>query len=165
VEPLRNGNMFIACRNQLLEVTREGKIVMNRYTGGSQVLAATRFRDGSYAYVDYGGNYFRYDRTNKQVKSMRLPWSNFSLNGAQVLPGDRVIVSVSNFNKVIEFDSTGKQVWECAVTAPLTPFKLSNGHTLVASHYNMQITEIDRTGKIVNEMKGLTYRPFRVQKR
>ena len=60
---------------------------------------------------------------------------------------------------------SGKQVWECAVTAPLTPHRLSNGHTLVASHFNMQITEIDRTGKIVNEMKGLTYRPFRVQKR
>jgi HEAT repeat protein len=165
VQPLRNGNVFIACRNQLLEATREGKLVVNRFVGGNQVLAAKRFRDGSIAYVDYGGNYYRLDRTGKQVKTMRLPWFNFSLNGAEILPGDRVVVSVSNFNKVIEFDGTGRQVWECAVTAPLTPFRLSNGHTLVASNFNMQITEIDRSGKIVKEMKGLTYRPFRVSRR
>ncbi len=165
VERVRNGDTFIACRNQIMEVNKAGTAIWSRYYGGNQILAARRFRDGSYAYVDYGGMYYRFDRAGKQLKSTRLSFVNFSLNGAQVLPGDRVVVSVSNFNKVIEFDADGKQVWECAVTAPLVPFRLSNGHTIVASNYNMQITEIDRTGKIVKSMTGLAYRPFKVTKR
>jgi hypothetical protein len=84
---------------------------------------------------------------------------------AQVLRGDRVVVSVANFNKVMEFGPDGKQVWEAAVTYPLVPFRLSNGHTILASNSNQAITEIDRKGKIVRQWTGFSFRPLRVIKR
>jgi HEAT repeat protein len=164
-ERLRNGNTFLACRNQLMEIDKDGRTVFNRFHGGNQLVAARRFRDGSLAYVDYSGNYYRIDRAGKQLKALNLNWAGFSIGGAEVLPGDRVVVSINNLNKVIEYDAAGKPVWECSVTAPLAPFRLSNGHTLVASNYNTQVTEIDGAGKVAKTMTGLSYRPYRVQKR
>src|SRR5262249_15733003 len=128
-------------------------------------LAAKRFRDGSIAYVSYSGHYVRLDRTGKQVKTMNLNWWNFSVNGADVLPGDRVVVSVGNFNKVVEYDAEGKPTWACPGTYPLIPYRLSNGNAIVASNSNTAITEIDRNGKVVKEWKGFSFRPYRVTKR
>ena len=96
---------------------------------------------------------------------MNLNWTNFSVNGAEVLPGDRVVVAIGNFNKVIEYSSEGKQTWECPVMYPSVPFRLSNGNTILASNSNTVITEIDRKGKIVKEWKGFTFKPYRVMKR
>ena len=128
-------------------------------------MAAKHFRDGSIAYVSYSGQYVRLDRTGKQIKTLNLNWWNFSINGAEVLSGDRVVVSVGNFNKVMEYNGEGKLVWECPVTYPSVPFRLSNGHTILSSSSNTVITEIDRKGKIVKEWKGFTYKPYRVMKR
>jgi HEAT repeat protein len=164
-ERLRNGHTFLACRNQLMEVDREGRAVFNHFYNTGTIVAARRFRDGSMAFVSYQGQYIRLDRAGKTVKTITLPWGGFSVNGATILPGDRVIVSVSNSNKVLEYDAEGKQVWEATVSVPLTPHRLANGHTLVPSNNNMSITELDRSGRIVKEMKGLPYRPYRVMTR
>jgi outer membrane protein assembly factor BamB len=164
-ERLRNGHTFLACRNQLMVVNKEGVSVFSHSYTANSILAAKRFRDGSMAYVSYSGHYVRLDRDGKQVKTIQFPWFNFSVAGAEVLAGDRVVVSVNNFNKVVEFDSAGKQVWEASVTYPLIPFRLSNGHTILASHSQTQITEIDRNGKVVKETKTPDYRPYRVYRR
>jgi HEAT repeat protein/outer membrane protein assembly factor BamB len=164
-ERLRNGTTFLACRNQLMIVDRAGNAVFSHPYNGGTILAAKRFRDGSMGFVSYSGHYVRLDRAGKEIVSRNLPWVNFSVNGAEVLPDDRVIVSVANQNKVIEFNSEGRQVWEASVVNPLIPFRLSNGHTLVASNGNLAITEIDSTGKVVGEQRGLPYRPYRVYKR
>src|SRR5262249_4792385 len=100
-----------------------------------------------------------------QVKTFNIPFFNISGNGAEVLPGDRVVVSDGRSNKVIEFGSDGKQVWECPVLNPLIPHRLSNGNILVAGSNNPAIYEIDRRGKIVKEWKGFTYKPYRVVRR
>jgi HEAT repeat protein len=164
-ERLRDGSTFLAQRNQLQIIDKDGKNIFNHFYNMNSIAAARRFRDGSIAYVSYSGHYVRLDRTGKQVKTMNLNWWNFSINGAEVLTGDRVVVSVGNFNKVVEHDGDGKVVWECPVTYPLIPYRLSNGHTIVASNSNTAITEIDRRGKIVKEWKGFSFKPYRVTRR
>jgi len=167
VERLRNGETFVACRNQLQMLDAKGT---NKFTHNytfNTILAAKRFRDGSMAYVAYSGQYVKLDRTGKQIKTFTLPWSTsgYSVNGADILPGDRVIVSVSNFNKVMEFTPDGKVVWEASATYPSIPYRLRNGNTVVAVNSNQGFVELDRKGKVVKEFKNLSYRPYRVTKR
>jgi HEAT repeat protein len=164
-ERLPDGSTFIAQRNQLQIIDRAGKQTFNHFYNMNSILAARRFRDGSIAYVSYSGHYVRLNREGKEVKTVQMNWWNFGLNGAEILPGDHVVASVSNFNKVIEFDGDGKQVWECAVVSPAIPYRLANGHTLVPCNNMAMMVEIDRKGKIAKEWKGLSFQPYRVVKR
>lgn len=165
VDRLPNGHTFVGCRNALLIVDKDGKNVFSHYYNINSILAAKRFRDGSMAYVSYSGHYVRLDRAGKQVKTFNLPWAGMSFNGAEILPGDRVVVGINSHNKVVEYTADGKELWSAAVVSPNAPFRMSNGHTLVAGNGNTIITEIDRRGKIVKEWKGLSYNPFRVIRR
>jgi hypothetical protein len=165
VERLRDGSTFLAQRNQIQILDKDGKNIFNHYYNINSILAARRFRDGTIAYISYSGHYVKLDKAGKQIKTMQLNWWNFAMAGAEILPGDRVVASIQNFNKVVEYDGTGKEVWECAVTTPLIPHRLSNGNTIVANNNSMSITEIDRRGKIIKDWKGLSFRPYRVMKR
>jgi HEAT repeat protein len=165
-QQLRNGNFFIACRNQLLEVTREGRIVFNHYYGGGTILAARRFRDGSTSLLSYAGQYVKLDRAGKQVKTIQFPLFGMSLGGADILTGDRVVISINGSpGKVIEYNASARPVWECPLNYPGIPYRLANGNTIVGSASTRQITEIDPRGKVIAELKGLSYQPFRVTKR
>jgi len=163
---LRNGHTFIACRNQLLVVDKTGKQVFSHYYNQNSILAAKRFKDGSMAYVSYSGHYVRLNAKGEQAKTFNLTFFNISVTGADILPGDKVIVGDGRFNnyRVIQYDSAGKIDWEAKTGYPSIPFRLSNGNTILATHSNMQITEIDSKGKVVKEWKSLAYRPYRVTK-
>jgi hypothetical protein len=162
---LRNGNLFVVCRQQLLEVDREGKAVFSHPHRLGTILAARKFRDGQIAYLGYNGVYIRLGANGKQVRTLQLPFVNFGLGGAEILPGDRVLVSVQNLGKVIQYDKDGKTVWEAALQFPGSPHRLRNGHTLVPSSAYTRITRLDPAGKVVAEMTDLPYRPFAIRER
>jgi HEAT repeat protein len=164
---LANGNTFIAGRQMLVEFDRNGKEVLRLQRLNETILAARRLRDGQIALVTYQGNYVRLDREGKEVKSFRVPVNpNFGFSGAEILPGDRIIVAVQNTGKVSELDvAEGKVVWEANVPIPGVPVRLANGHTLVPTTNQAGLVELDRAGKVVDEKKGLPYRPWRVERR
>jgi HEAT repeat protein len=162
---LRNGNTFIVCRNLLLEVDPSGKDVFSYPRNDLTILAAEKFRDGQIAFFSYQGLYVRLDSAGKEVRSYRIPLPPNGFSGAHVLPGDRLVVTMINANKVVEYDADGKQVWEATVQAPSFPQRLPNGNTLVPSYAVQRITELDRTGRIVSEMKDVGFRPWRVSRR
>jgi HEAT repeat protein len=164
-ERLRNGHTFLVCRQALLVVDREGRTVFNHPCPGVTVLAARRYRDGQTAYVTYQGNYVRLDAAGKPVKTYSVPITNFGLSGADLAPGDRVVVSVQNLNKVIEYDDRGKPAWEATVSSPQAPYRLRNGRTLVPSMAGNRITELGPDGKAIRELKDLPCHPFRVSAR
>jgi len=166
VRRLRNGNTFIGSRNQLIEVDSRGTQVFQHQRVGDQILAVQRLRDGQVAYVTYQGHYVRLDQAGKEVKSFRIPYNpTMGINGAEVLPGDRVLISTFGTGKVTEYDADGKVQWEASVPTPGSLTRLSNGHTLVISA-GVRVLELDRAGKIVNEIKELAAaRPWRVYKR
>jgi hypothetical protein len=82
-----------------------------------------------------------------------------------VLANDHVIIASPQTGKVHEYDAAGKMVMEAAVLNAGNFFRLSNGHTLVTWQNQTHIVELDKTGKVVNEMKDLPYRPWRVSRR
>lgn len=91
-----------------------------------------------------GGRVFEVDAAGK------VRWSIEGLLGptdAQVLPGDRVLITEQNAARVSERDLKGKVLWEKAVPNVLRSERLRNGHTLLVSRN--QILETDRAGKDV----------------
>lgn len=165
VRRLANGNTFIGARNLLVELDPQGKHVFSHSRTGDAILAVQRLRDGQVAFVTYQGLYARLDRTGKEVKSFRLPTSpNQAINGGEVLQGDRVLLATYSSNKVTEYDADGKVQWEASVPMPGTLTRLADGHLLVISA-GSRIIELDRDGKIVNEMKDLGARPWRAYRR
>jgi hypothetical protein len=158
---LRNGHTFIAGRQLLIEIDRDGREVFRHQRTNDTILAARKHRDGHVAFVTYQGVYVRLDPAGKEVKTFRVPINpNFGASGGDVCPGDRLLIATPNINKVAEYDADGKVVWEATVPWPGAPYRLPNGHTLVVSHSNSRVTELDRSGKVVSERKDLGARPW-----
>ncbi len=161
---LRNGHIFVLGRNQLYEFDAAGKEVFN-HTFPGHIVGGRKFPDGQMAFLTYQGQYVRLDATGKQVKTFQVPfqWQN-GVIGAEVLPGDRLVVSLG-IGKVAEYADGGKLVWEATVFSPGFPHRLSNGRTLVSSNNNTVLVELDRNGKVISEKKDLGYRPYRMHRR
>jgi HEAT repeat protein len=166
VEALSNGQMMVVTRNSVQLFDRSRKPILTHSHTSGWILAARHFRDGSMAFVTYQGQYVRIDSRGKEVKSTTIPFNaNFGVNGAEVLPGDRVLISIANTNKVTEYSADGKVLWEAKVPGAGGPTRLPNGHTLVCSNGFTTLTEVDRSGRIVSEKKDLPYHPFNVYPR
>lgn len=164
-ERLRDGSTFVACRNQIQIVDGKGNVKFTHSYNQNSILAARTFRDGSMAYVSYSGHYVKLDKNGKEIKSYNLALFNFSMNGGQILPNDRVIMCFSN-NMVREYNADGKMVWEATgITYPMIPYRLSNGNTLVTANSYQQIVEIDSRGKVIKTTTPKDVRPYRVSKR
>jgi HEAT repeat protein len=165
LDKMPDGNIFVGCHNGVFIFDKAGKQIYNHYYNVNSLVAVKRFKDGSFAYVSYSGHYVRLDKNGKQLKTFNLPWGMFGINGAEILPNDRVVVSVSNFNKVICYGPDTKQVWEVPMNSPMYPTATPGGNILVVGEGQTKILEIDRRGKVVKEMKGFEARPFRVTRR
>jgi HEAT repeat protein len=160
---LPNGHTFVLTRNSVHVVDRQGKDVLTHYHPGGWILGGRRFRDGHMAFLTYQGQYVRLDSAGKEVKSFHVPFNpNFGVNGAELIGGDRVLVSLPSPGKVLEYNAEGKVVWEASVPNPGFPTRLPNGHTLVPGNGLTTLTELDRSGRVLSEKKDLPYRPFRV---
>jgi HEAT repeat protein len=162
---LGNGNIFVLGRNQLLELDSAGKEVFAHNYPQGYILGGWKFPNGHMAFVTYQGQYIKLDSTGKQVKTFHVPFnSQNGVIGAEVLPGDRVLVSLGS-GKVAEYADGGRLVWETTVFGPGFPHRLVNGHTLVPSNNNTVLLELDRNGKVISEKKDLNYNPYRVHRR
>jgi outer membrane protein assembly factor BamB len=166
VQRLANGNTFVAGRNMLMEFDRTGKELLNQQRLNEYLLDAKKTRDGQIVTLNNQGAYVRMDAAGKEVKSFQAPFdANFGIGWAEILPNDHVLIASPNTGKVHEYDAAGKMVMEGAVPLAGNFFRLSNGHTLVTCQNQAHIVELDKTGKVVNDMKNLTYHPWRVSRR
>jgi HEAT repeat protein len=160
---LANGNTFIVMRNQLLEVDRSGKEVFTYDRPNHDILAAQKLRDGQIICLTTL-TCMRLDANGKELKSFRLNGPGQG-QGMEVLPNGRVLVAQTWQNKVVEYDSDGKTVWEATVNQPLSAVRLPNGRLLVASAmWPPKLTEIDRSGKVVAESQP-PVQPSRIKRR
>jgi HEAT repeat protein len=163
VDPLPGGSLFVLCRNQVMVVDRQGKEVYS-HPEGTYILGGGRLPNGHSAYFTNQGTYVRLNARGKVVKTAQVGIPlQFGINGLEILPGDRILVSQANTQKVIEYNLEGKAVWEASVSQPGWPHRLANGRTLVPINNNNQIVELDRRGKVVSEKKDLPCRPFRIE--
>lgn len=148
VQRLPNGNTFMACRNQMLEVDRTGKQVVNHQRPGHDLMAARKLPNGQIAFITANGTYHRMDAAGKVVKSFAVgPVQTFVR--MDVLPNGRVVVPQYGASKVVEYDADGKPIWQANVQNPVSAMRLPNGNTLVASLSGQRALELDRQGKEV----------------
>jgi hypothetical protein len=152
---LPNGNTFIATQPQLLEVDPHGRVVMMRgLPSGEVIMKAQRLANGEFACVTGGTSYrfVRLDSGGKEIQSFPV---NVQTSGGRidVLPNGHVLVPERDNNRLAEYDSEGKIVWQVPFRQPIAAVRLTNGNTLVTSFNQPRAVEIDRTGKEVWEYK------------
>src|SRR5262249_27585604 len=90
VQRLRNGNTFIACRNQLLEVDRGGRELYSINRANNDVVAARKMRDGQIVCVSTQRTVARLDTEGKELKTFTLPAVMNA--GVEVLANGHVLV-------------------------------------------------------------------------
>jgi HEAT repeat protein len=158
-ERLRNGNTFIVCRNQLMEVNRAGREVFKYDRPSGDILNARRLPNGQIAFVTNNRQLIRLNRAGRETKAVFL--TNVYGHTNEILNNGHVLVSVQYNNRVVEHDADGKEVKSFFVNQPTHAFRLPNGNTLVSSAQpapgGYKAYEFDRNGKQVAEVATMTY--------
>jgi outer membrane protein assembly factor BamB len=160
---LRNGNTVMANRTQILEVDRTGKEVSSYIPqDGSSIMRAVKLRNGDLALITSPqivgagqAQFVRIDGRGKQVATFNVAVGT-SGGRVDVLPNGNVLIPIMHSDKVVEYDPTGKAVWEVNVSQPIVATRLPNGNTLVTSMKERRAVEFDRQGKEVWEYKADT---------
>lgn len=164
-QQLRNGNIFVACRQQISEYDVNGKEVSTQQMANlNWIVGGYKFPNGHVGLFNQQGQYVRLDAKGKEVKTYQASLPGCVAMNAEVLSGDRVVASL-NINRVAEYNDKGKSVWECNVVNPAVPHRLPNGHTLVPQNGGNHLYELDRKGKIIAERKNLEFHPWRIRRR
>jgi HEAT repeat protein len=154
---LPNGRTFIASNNLLMELDRNGNEAWKLERPGEYLMTARKHKDGTIGCITNTGFCLYLDASGKELKRFRLP-SGVTTNYNDLLPGGGCIVPIQHQNKVTEYDSDGKTVWEANVPQPMSATRLPNGHTFVTSQqWPPKIIELDRTGKQVSEFTTPNY--------
>jgi hypothetical protein len=151
---LPTGNTFIATSSQLIEVDHSGREVFSyQFPGNDVIMKAQKLRNGDLACVLVGPRFVRLDNNSREIQSFPVQVKT-SGGRIDVLPNGRVVVPEKDDNRIAEYDSRGKVVWEAEVIQPIAAVRLRNGNTLVTSMTENRAAEIDRAGKVVWEYKS-----------
>jgi hypothetical protein len=146
---LPNGNTFIACRNALIEVDKDGKEVLNLARNTGDVLGAEKMRNGQIVVTTNTGAVQFLDAEGKELRSLNPGLQPTFGGGIDVLPNGHIVAPLAQKQKVAEFDADGKVVWEADARQATHATRLPNGHTLLASMYTQEVVELDQAGKEV----------------
>jgi hypothetical protein len=146
---LPNGNTFIATQSDLMEVDRAGKEIF-RYPWllNDTIMKAVKLPSGEMVCATASGRCVRLDAAGKELRSFPAGVRTYG-GRLDVLPGGRVLVPEMNNNRVVEYDSEGKVLWQVPHFQPVAAVRLSNGNTLLTSMRQNSAVEVDRTGREV----------------
>jgi HEAT repeat protein len=143
---LPNGNTFIGTRNQVMEVTRAGKVVISHELGTNLYChAVNRTPRGTYLYLTNGGVIGEIDKAGKKIRTISLVHEG-TWGDVQALPGGKYLVANYGVGKVMEIDAVGKKLWEIKVADACGANRLPSGMTLLGC--GTQVLIVDRAGKV-----------------
>jgi HEAT repeat protein len=170
LQRVNNGNLLVICRNQVLELDRDGKEVSTYNRGASDISFAAKGRDGRLLVVTRMNQGIYVDKDGKEEKPFQIGQAGgvigtTAYGGMDWLPNGRILLPMYQQNKVIETDDQGKILWEATVTQPNAVVKLPNGHVLATSYIGNKAVELDREGKEVWSHTGEGRYLLRVRKR
>jgi hypothetical protein len=158
---LPGGNTLVTSWSQVLEVAPDGRTVWS-YTHPAGFRYAYRERNGRTVGITAGGQVVELDGTGKLLRQVS-PAQHSSGAGywatVEALPGGRYLAALGTSRRVVEFDDSGRIVWEAEVPNAVFATRLRNGNTLACNFEERQVIEVDRTGKTVSKV-ALTGRPF-----
>jgi hypothetical protein len=161
---LPGGDTFIACRNQLLIVDRDGRETFTYQHRPTSIMAARRLRDGRMVLVASGGICEVRDADGKLLHSFRAGQVRSLGASLDVLPGDRVLIPLANEGRVVEYDFDGQIHWQAKVASPVSAVRLANGNTLVCSQTPAAVVELNPAGEVLRRF-AVSGRPWRARRR
>jgi outer membrane protein assembly factor BamB len=123
--------------------------------GNDRINKAVKLPNGDIGCMTDAQQYVRFDKDKKEISTFRLEASTFG-GRIDVLPNGHVLAPQLNANKVLEFDTEGKIVWQAAFNQPVAAVRLASGHTLVTSFAQQRAVEVDRDGREVWEYPSNT---------
>jgi hypothetical protein len=158
---LANGHTFVATRDRLLEVDKDGKEVFSHTRpGGENIMKAAKLPNGDIVCITQLGvtRCLRLKPDGKDFKEAKSFGVDVRYSGGRidVLPNGNVLVAETTNNRILEHDATGRVVREFDVEQPIAAVRLANGHTLVTSMSQHRAVELDRAGKEVWQFKSST---------
>jgi outer membrane protein assembly factor BamB len=156
---LANGHTFITTENQLLEVDKDGKEVLSyRRPDGASFMRATKLKNGDIACITQlgGTRYVRLTPSGKEFKEAKSWPVDVRTSGGRldVLPNGHVLIPEKDNNRVLEYDTQGRVVWEAAIEQPVVAVRLPNGNTLVTLFNQNRAVELDPKGQEVWQFRA-----------
>lgn len=153
VQRLPNGNTFLATNYELLEVTREGKVVFSKQDNSGKFFSGQKLPNGNILYGLYTGAIVEIDRSGKEV--LRFPIERpRGLANIVPLPGGRYLMPLAGSGRIVEMDCTGKVTREINLPGANSVALLPGGNLLVGSHLLNNVREIDARGNVLWEQKA-----------
>jgi hypothetical protein len=164
-----NGNLLFNTGHGVKEVTRSKNVVFS-YESKSEIYACQRLENGNTFIGECNsGRLLEVSPDGKIVKTIRLltdstDAGHLYMRNARKLENGNYLVAHYGLDKVCEYDSIGKLVFELSITGgPHSVIRLPNGNTLIAcSDHNGEpkVVEVGREGNIVwqltkNELPGI----------
>jgi hypothetical protein len=147
---LANGNTLIATSSEITEVDPKGtKLWTFSEQNGGWIARAQRLRNGNILYASEGHKLIEMNAEFKQLRTAEVVKNGDMWMSVEQLSADRFLIAPYRSNKVMEIDSAGKVLWECATQTPMSALRLPNGNTLVGSNMGKAVIEYDRGGKEV----------------
>lgn len=143
---LSNGNTFIATQNALLEYDRADKEVLNVKL--NNIYSARRFPNGQIACLLNTGVVMILDQAGKEKSRFQTGPITYT-SGLEITPKGNVIVALASQRKVVEYDLSGKVVWEKTRISVTNASRTPVNTTMVAAYDQKKLIEIDSAGKEV----------------
>jgi HEAT repeat protein len=162
---MQNGNTFVtASAGSLMELDRAGKVVFKfKLTEG--LNSGCKLPNGQIVCLTQQGTCIRLDASGKEVKRFKLELPQQWTSRIEMTPRGNLVVA-RGIDEIAEYNPDGEIVWRAKASQNTSASRLANGHTLVASHSNASVVELDRTGRVVWEYKSPAgFNPFRARKR
>jgi HEAT repeat protein len=155
---LPNGNTFIAGRYRIMEVDAGGKqVFLYHAPGGDGIMKCMKVNNGEVVCLFEDGKVARIDAKGKELSSFHVELG-MKLFGGRIhaLANGHVLIPHHAENKVVEYDSNGKDVWSVKIDQPIAAMRLPNGNTIVTSMNQNRAVEFDRAGKEVWQYRANT---------
>ena len=157
---LDNGNTFVATRERIVEVDRDGKEVFSHEPpNGESMMRAQRLASGQIAMITTDGQatpFRRLDPTGTSELASFPVRVRTSGGRIEVLPNLHVLVPEKDDHRVAEYDTRGRVVHQIRVREPIAAVRLPNGNTLVTSMADLRAVELDKDGNEVWQYKLAT---------
>jgi hypothetical protein len=147
---LANGNTFVVMPNRLLEIDRDGKQVYSMQRQQFDMFRGRKLRNGEIVYITNQGRVTYLDpKTNKELRSFQIGNIGMQFGNFEVLNNGNLLIPVYQTHQVVEYDPTGKVVWQVQSQFPNAVQRLPNGNTLISSFNTRRIIEVNRNGQEV----------------
>jgi HEAT repeat protein len=150
---LPNGNTLVVGNNGIVEVDRSGKEVFTFNRQFNDIMSAGKTRAGEYVFITRQ-QVIAVDNAGKELRSFNLNQNQVQTNANEVLPNGNVIIAGAWTQKLTEYDTTGKAVWEATTIQPMSVQRLANGNTVVTTQnaWPGHVLELDRKGQVVKDV-------------